>query len=259
MGHDTPLTSLLSPDQVFDFYQALPSAAEIDRRKSQALASLRAWVQAHPDLTRRPPAEYLLVWVLNSVDRAELKEVDHPVLGTWRFTLQVPGDSAFTFYARTEPYPTNRWTPSRTRRESVPTELQLPPAGGYGFVVVITDRLEELPEMYQDRIRYRQGYLNALAHADATGAGGTIWRGWIESSLLRQAIPDDPRVQRAAAEAFERFGSRYRQGLPYETPAQFARGADGVLRVRQSFPLSGEEDLILEGEQVSRTVIQIRR
>ncbi len=64
-------------------------------------------------------------------------------------------------------------------------------------------------------------------------------------------------VQRAVRESQERFRSRYQQGLPLETPAEFVRGADGVLRVRQSFALSSGEVVILEGERVSGTVIRI--
>jgi hypothetical protein len=256
MGRDTAVSTLLSPDQVFDFYQALPTADEVAKRKAEALGMLRRWVQAHPDLAQRPPAEMLLRFVLSSVAHAELKEVNHPVLGTWRFKLQVPGGSTHTFYARTEAYPTNRWTPSRTRVEPVPGQLQLAPAEGYTFLVAVSDALDDLPEAIRAR-DYKQAYIYALALPDSSGAEKAEWRGWLESSLLRQAFPDDPVIERAAKEAFERFSSRYRQGLPDETPARFTRGVDGVLRVQQSFPLSEGRDLLVEGEQVSRKVIQI--
>lgn len=255
MGRDTAVAALLSPDQVFDFYQALPTADEVAMRKAGALGKLRQWVQSHPDLAQRPPVERLLDWVLSSVARAELKEVDHPVLGTWRFKLQVPGDSAYTFYARTEAHPTNRWTPSRTRVESIPRQLHPAPAEGYIFLVAVSDALEDLPEAVRVR-DYKQAYIYALALPDSSGAEKAEWRGWLESSLLRQAFPDDPLIQRAAEEAFERFRNTYRQGLPDETPARFIRGVDGVLRVHQSFPLSDRGDLLVEGERVSRKVIQ---
>lgn len=256
MGRDTAISSLLSPNQVFDLYQALPTADEVAEGKREALGALRRWVQAHPDLAKRPPAEMLLSRVLGSVARAELKEVDHPALGTWRFRLQVPGDSTYTFYARTEAYPTGRWTPSRTRPDPVSGQLQLAPAEGYSFLVAVSDDLDSLPEAVRAR-NYKQAYIKALALPDTSGEERAEWRGWLESSLLRQAFPDDPVIQSAAKEAFQHFGRRYRQGLPDETPARFTRGMDGVLRVQQSFPLSEGGVLLVEGEQVSRKVIQI--
>jgi hypothetical protein len=62
-------------DQLFDVYEAAPSAAEVDRLKPEALEPLRRWVRARPDLARRPPAERLLDWVLDAVGRAELEQV----------------------------------------------------------------------------------------------------------------------------------------------------------------------------------------
>lgn len=256
MGRNTALSSLLSPEQVFDFYQALPTADEVTKSKAEALGTLRRWVQTHPDLAQRPPAERLLDYVLSSVASAELKEVDHPVLGTWQFRLQVPGDASYTFYARTEAYPTTRWTPSRTRVEPVPGQLQLAPAEGYHFLVAVSRALDDLPEAVRAR-NYKQAYITALALPDSSGAEKVEWRGSLESSLLQQAFPGDPVVQRAAKEEYERFSRRYDQGLAHETPARFTRGADGVLRVQQSFPLSDGRDLLVEGEQVSRKVIQI--
>jgi hypothetical protein len=255
MGPNDTLASLLSPDQVFEIYQALPTTAEIAREKSEALGSLRAWVRTHPDLATRPPAGGLLYSVLGAVDQAEMKETDHPVLGTWRFTLRVPGGSTYTFYARTESYPTSRWAPSRTQTGRVLEEVQLLPAEGYNFRVAVSEKIEDLPDSVRD-MDFKQAYFNAQAHADSTVKGTTHWRGGLQFSLLQAAVPRDPRVQSAVKEMNERFSSRYNQNLPYETPAQFTQGADGVLRVHQSFPITGGADLILKGEQVSRKVIQ---
>jgi hypothetical protein len=268
MGRDTAVASLLSPDQIFDFYQAAPFAAEVVRLRSESLEPLRSWAIARPDLARRPPAERLLDWVLGSVGETELEQVDHPVLGTWRFTLRVPGGSAHSFYARTEQRPTGYWTPSRAGPESTRESLRLPPVEGYSFRVVVASELGGLPEMIRQpddfeaaalQARTTQwAYINSMTQADSAGADELLWRGRLESSLLR-TLPDEPLIQRAAAQANERFSIQYRAGLPYETPAQFSRGADGVLRVRQVFPVADGEDFILEGEQLSRTVIRIGR
>lgn len=256
MSRGIPIAFLLSPDQVFDLYEAAPAAAEIAREKSRALEPLRAWVKAHPEIAARPPAEWLLQGVLHAVGGAELREADHPILGTWRFTLRMPGGSSHTFYARTESPPLGRWTPTRTRPSRPPGDLRHYPAEGYTVGLAVARQPEDLPEAIRGLRSYAPGFLVVLAAADSTGEDEIRWPGRIESSLLQAALPGDPRVERAAAEMSARFSSRYRQGLPQETPARFVRGADGVLRVSHSFPLGGGEDVVLEGEQVSRAVVQ---
>jgi hypothetical protein len=258
MGRDETVASLLSPEQIFEFYRALPTNEEVAARKTEALGSLRQWVRAHPELAQRPQVQRLLGQVVGSVDRAELEEVQHPVLGTWRFHLRVPGESVHSFYARTHPYPTLRWAPSREPASALSADLRLPAAEGYMFLVAVAGTLDGLPEGGRTGV-HAQAYVYALALPDTVRPQSATWRGWLESSLLRRAMPDDPVVQEADSVARERFGSRYQQGLPGETPASFSRGADGVIRVQQSFPLSDGRVLVLEGEQISSRVIQTSR
>lgn len=253
MGRDAAIASLLSPSQVFDFYRALPAAAGIAREKTQALGALRDWVRAHPDLAERPPVERLLDEVLWTVAQEELKATDHPALGTWRFSLWVSEDSSYTFYARTTSRPTERWTPSG--RDAGSGEGLLAPAEGYTFTVAVGRRLEDLPEVAQNRRDFAFGFFSALAEADSIRAGKVFRRGWIGSELIRRAAPADPRVHRAASEVFEDYLRRSRQGLPLATSAQFIGGADGKLRVRQALVLSSGEELILEGAMVSSEVV----
>jgi len=251
--HD--VSSLLSPDQVFDLYRAAPTASEVADRKAESLGALRRWVQDHADLAQRPPAEMLVSFVVNSVAHAELKEVDHPVVGTWRFTVRTPGDSSYTLYARTEAHPNGRWTPSRTPVVSVPGVLPLVTAEGYNFRSAISNDIDGLPE-FRSR-DHPQAYIHALAHPEDSSAERMEWRGWLDPSLL-VAIQGDRTIERAVEEASEHFGHRLREGLPFETPARFTRGEDGVLRVRQPFPLSDGGLVVVEGEQVSRVTVHSR-
>jgi hypothetical protein len=249
--------ALLSVDQVFDLHEALPSWASLERNPPAALDRLRAWARANPDLAARPPAEQMLSMVLSTTAQQQLRRVDHPVLGTWRFTLQVPGDTAYTFYARTDPHPTSRWMPSRARGERDPSKLRLPPAEGFYFLVTLAPRLDSLPGEMATRQGHTQSYISARAEPDSTRGGVTFWRGTIDSSFLRDAVPGDPRLEQAALEARERFGQRYRQGLGDEESARFTRGQDGLLRFAHTIPWTGGDDLVLTGEQISRTVVRL--
>lgn len=257
MSRNDPVSALLSIDDVFDLYEALPSAAEAEARGLEALASLRAWVTANPELAARPPADRLVSMVLGAIAHAELKETDHPVLGTWRFTLSVGGDSAHTFYARTDSHPTTGWSPSRRPYDRNPGEIRIDPPEGYAFLATLSDRADELPEEMVSRRDHVQSYLYALAEPEPEADGTTAWRGNVDPSLLAAAAQNDPAVQRAAEEARERFRERYRQGLADELDGRFTRDADGTLRFTQTVPLSDGEDLVLTGEQISRTVVRI--
>lgn len=258
---DVPIEDFLSPGHVFELHQVMPTRSGLARAEAEALAPLRAWVAEHPDLARRPPAAMMLGFVLHALDRAARLETDHPVLGTWRFTLHAPGQGAHTFYARSEPHPMGRWSPDRAPPRLDAGGLRLRPADGYTFLVMVGSSLEDLPATVERRLDHVRAYMYALAHPDAPDAPDEeelSWRGWIEPSLLKKAIPEDSLVQRAAAEATERFRARYQDDLPTETPARFSLGADGVLRVVQEFSLTEAQALVLEGERISRTVVLTR-
>jgi hypothetical protein len=243
---------LLSPEQVFDLYQAMPTADDVDERKAEALGPLQRWVRDHPDLARRPPADMILRNLVHSVARAELLVTDHPVLGTWRFRVRTPDNETHTFYARTEAHPTTRWPMSLTRVEPEPGRLVLPPAEGFSFLVAVSGAADSLPMVRT--MNYRMGHIASLAVTDSSAENGE-WAGVLESTLLQHAFPENPVIRRAAEEAHGRFSYRFRRGLPPETPARFVRGEDGTLRVSQQFPLSDGRVLSVEGEQVSREVI----
>jgi hypothetical protein len=257
MGQDTSVSSLLSLNQVFDLYQAFPTAEEIEREQTSALARLQAWVRTHPDLAGRPPAEILLSDAVRHVTEAELATTDHPALGSWRFSLRVPGDTAYVFYGKTTSFPVARWT--RSRREHDAVEALLPPAEGYTFKVGIHRRLDALPPAAprHDWNIIPRRHMSVMAKPDSIIEGQTFWRGSLSPELLQLPGLDDPRVRQAASVLSQSYSdySTSGQGLAAPTPALFVLGTDGVLRVRQTIPLGAGEELIFEGEQISRQVI----
>ena len=258
MGPGASAASLLSPAQLFEVYRALPTISEIETRGPAVLTPLREWAREHPDLATRPPARLLLGVVTGYLAsrqvQAELRRSDHPVLGTWRFTLRLPEGTSRVFFARTGAHPTSRR--SRMLPETDETlELRVSPAEGYSFLAATARTLEELPRTPEQSRRHGSGYLYSSAHMDSIDDESIGWRGYVEVGLLREVLFGDPRLRDAIEEAFRRGVYRLQDGIPVETPDRFTRGADGLLRVTHSFPLSGGEILLLEGEQVSREVI----
>ena len=62
--------------------------------------------------------------------------------------------------------------------------------------------------------------------------------------------------RRQATFAGERPRERFDQGLPVAVEARYFGGPDGVLRVRETLPARGGGEIVLEGEQLSRRVLQ---
>lgn len=258
MDRDDPITSLLSPDQMFTFYQAIPTAGAIRTEGSLALGELRDWVGANPDLAARPPAETLVSHVLGRLSQIQLTRTDHPVLGTWRFTLEVPGDTTYAFVARTRSYPTSRWRPSRESNPREPGNLTLEFAEGYTVLFTMAETLSELPTAAGERGDLANWYLDVRAEPDSTIGERSWWRGSVESSLFKRGFPDNPILQEAAERLWERFSSRYEQQLPAEVPARLSREPDGVLRLVQLFPAS-VGNIVLTGRKISEMVVDSRR
>jgi hypothetical protein len=100
--------------------------------------------------------------------------------------------------------------------------------------------------------------MSVVAKPDSIIVGQTFWRGSLSPELLQLPGLEDPRVRRAAAVLKQSYSdySTSGQGLAAPTPALFVLGTDGILRVRQTIPLGAGEELIFEGEQISREVIR---
>ena len=252
MVGDTALASLLSPDQLFEFFQQFPTVAQMESERLLALRPVDTWVRDHPELAARPPAKMLYAFLQGMASNVPLNETFHVALGTWRFTLRVPGDSARTFYIRSEPHPADRWFPSRTRRGAPPAPARMPPEG-FTILAATARTAEALPEATGNRSRHAFYY--TLAYFDSSGVSGAHWRGSI-LALLRQALPGDPAAEAAAAADLARYRERFDQGLPVAVEARYFGGPDGVLRVTEKIPLRGGGEIVLEGEQLSRTVLR---
>jgi hypothetical protein len=149
----------------------------------------------------------------------------------------------------------DRWSPARIRTQWSPEQLLPPVPGGFQLSVTFAGALDELPGTVQPR-NYARGRIFTVSLSNPAATDEASWPGWLDSSFLIAALGGHPVARQADREGYERYSARSAAGLPEEMPATFTRGADGVLRVRQSYPLPGGEEVVVEGEQLSR---QVRR
>jgi hypothetical protein len=80
--------ALMSPEEFFELYSALPTVAEMDRSPRDAADKLRRWEQAHPALAARVPA----TTILNNARRAADARLRPSLAGRWRVTLDSGSD-----------------------------------------------------------------------------------------------------------------------------------------------------------------------
>ena len=250
----TPVDSMLTHAQLFDLYRALPSASEIDGAGAAALGPLRDWIERNAELARRPPAHWLVGGVVSVADREELSRLDHPVHGTWRFDIRLPDGSARIVYGRTDPRSTDRWVPSRERFEWTPEQLLPPPAEGVTLMITFAHALDALPDTVQP-MNLTRGRIYTVSGMDPLAAEDRSWAGSLDYVFLSAAIGRHPVVHQVFLAETERYRALYRAGSPDPMPAVFTRDPSGVLRVRRSYLLPGGEEVLVEGEQLSREVL----
>ena len=249
MHPDTPVDSLLTPAQLFGLYRVLPTHDRIQHDRNTALDPLRAWIDDHPELVRRAPADMLVNAIVRTIDRAEVSEVDHPIRGVWRFNIHLPDTTRHTVYGRVDPASVSRWTPSHVEPEWTPERLLLPTAAGLQMMMVFAEAPDALQSLDQS-VDHRRGYLYTLTAPTGGEAAESGWSGLLDSSFLRAALPGHPVAGQVFLEFTRRYGEIYRAGLPAPTPATFVMGPDGVLRVEQAFPLPDGREVVVEGEQL---------
>ncbi len=249
ISRERPFASL-SVEETFAFFEALPEAEAIDSAGMSALGSLQSWVDQNATLAEGWPASDLIYSVQFYADRNELSRLDHPVRGTWRFDIELPDGATHTVYGRTDRRWTSRWSPSRSRT--------LLPSPSDPFDFSAPEGLTLLVRIYEDdptgpvtSATRETAYLHTILDAGGATAGDLTWPGWISSSFLQVVFEGDPVVQQVVADERERYRILSEAGLPAETPASFTRGADGVLRVQQSYQLGDGRTMIVRGEQLA--------
>ena len=255
MRSETPVDSMLRPAQLFELYRALPSAGEIETAGTAALRGVRDWIERNPELVRRPPVDLLVGSVVSIADRVDLSRRDHPVHGTWRFDIRLPDGSARTVYGRTDPHSTDRWDPSHERFEWTREQLLPPLAEGITLMITFANALDALPDTVQS-MNLTRGRIHTVSGMDPSAAEDRSWAGSLDYTFLSAALGSHPVVHRVFLERTERYRALYLAGSPDPMPATFTREPAGGLRVRQSYPLPGGEQVIVDGEQLSREVLR---
>ena len=254
--------SLLSVEQLFDVMDLLPPADESRVDAAAAAAPLLRWARANPELAARYPAAAMVRSAVYDIEHQQIRAIDPPLGGTYRFTATLGDGPPLTFHARSWARAVGGWNPSRRPSSSSdPTAVR--EHEGYSLLMVGADALESLPATCcgPDRRIRREAYMEVLRAPEPRPGpdGAQVWRGSIEVNLVARQFPAHEALGEFARAVGERGYQAYMQRQPVEVGATFHVLPDGSVRVEQTIELEDGRRLVLRGERVSRVTIPSSR
>ena len=253
--------SFVPVEEMFQLAQLFPEQRLLSDSADAATAELFAWARANPTLTRRYPIAGVLGMARYMVGTQRLRAIESPLTGTWRMTVTLSGGRARTFYARTRGVPHSEWHASGSPRREVDDPTIVPTPDGYYLLAAVARSVTALPESCERGLDAdREAAYIAVVNSprdSATDAGS--WTGKLEVNLVGRAFVDDAALRRFARAESNVSYERFRAGLPADTPARFARSADGTIGVEQRITLADGRWLSISGKRISPDTVACAR
>lgn len=241
----------LTIDDAFTLLSLLPSPRDLDGDVTESLRPLFVWIRDRPELRSGEPG-YVLRALLTHLTFRRVREVEPPIAGTYRFTVDLGDGRPRTFYGRTEAHPDG---PDRVEDGTAyMNELRPPRAAGYRLIVGLSEDEDALPA-HRDAGEYSVIRVDLDPVVQAGGA--RVWRARGEVALKSFAYtPDEMRemvlfVRRAQLQSPE-------YNLPPTDPhAAFRMLPDGRVTFQERYEMAGRGIVVLRGERTSRVVMQL--
>jgi hypothetical protein len=256
-------SQLLTAAEYFQLYGALPTFEAWKEAPEKSLQQIKQWLQTHPRVAKRYPANALLEEAEAEVRSAEaqaelerLRSIRPPLVGTYRLEVTVDGGASRTFYVRTRSGVSSEWT-VRPGADSLKGAERIRKRDGYTIYSSGALSSEALPASCAQGQRQmgREGYLYVLEKPEVQPDGTRLWRGKIDLRLLAGQFPSDTLLKALPELDYQRYVERSRAGLRQETPARYIERPDGSVRVEEQLTFENGRTLRIEGERVSTTPI----
>ena len=246
----------LTVDQLFELFERLPSAEEIEESDWSATDSALSWAEMNPSLARKYPAREIGFVLTLAAGESHVRKIPIPVAGTYRFTFTYPNGTQRFFFLRTGDRASGAW---HILRGDIPdSEPQVRPwtkqLDGYELSVWVARRESQLPDLPDFTKRYEYP-IGVRETAETTGAA-VSWRADFETSgLYSFKVIDDPQLDSLASLHGEWFFSKYDSGGVVGDPGRFTRDGQGNITFEQLVPLIDGRAMRISAERVSlRTV-----
>lgn len=257
------LSQLLTAGEYFQLYGALPTFAAWEQSPDRSVQQLKKWLQAHPRLARKYPANTLLEeaeqerrYAEGQAELKRLRTIRPPLAGTYRLEVTLDQGPSRTLYVRTRSGVTSEWT-VRPGADSLTSVERIRKRDG--FTVLSSGALDPkvLPTSCEQGQRQmgREGYLYMLEKPEVEPDGTRLWRGKFDLDLIARQFPSDTTLNAIPELNYQHYAERSRAGLRAETPALFMEHSDGSVRVEQQLVFANGRTLKIQGERISATPI----
>jgi hypothetical protein len=242
----------LTGDELFPLLDLFPESRQLQDSADVHGERLLAWARANPSLASKYPVADAVSMTRSAVERGMLTRIKSPALGTYRFTVSMPGVADRIFYARSYDAPSSSWG-MLGRTQPTNTDPTVPRAPfGYNLLMSVAPTLEQLEtDCAKDRRMDAEAYMALVNEPGAQSGSMTQWRGMLEVALAARAFPDDATLRQLTR---ARYGEQVVRGGDPATPARFAQLTDGAMRVEQVFEYP-DMKVELRGERISNAVV----
>lgn len=267
----------LTAGEYFDLLLARPAEERLRQNPDSAWRAFLTWKQANGHLLERFPGTdldaHITAAVRSSRWNAMIDALEPMMAGTWRFRWallglppqgEIPAVRASirdSLFARTSGRITDVWLPRGENAvfDDDPT-ADIAPPDAYTVWASTAPTLDGLGG------RCSRWVLGSTAPEDMRTGGYTYaidppddvvrteWRGWIETKLLSLHFAAYPALFDFHRKSFEEWSAAHVPGRRH-APATFRLGADGMLRVEQVIRVDDGRELRLDGERISREVL----
>jgi hypothetical protein len=241
------LRPLMSLEDAFRFHHVLPRQDDLRDDAATALAPLLEWARQNPELARQGPAQDMIRRNLHHLTYEEVRRLEVPVAGTYRFVLDLGDGAPRTFYARTRSAPTS---PSPLEPgDDWFHELRPPSYAGY----ILWAESASGPELLGPaRTGQPGGYLYLFLDDDPADGPARRIPGAADLNLAARALPDDPDVQALHASLRERpvFREYIDRNLKPGADAFFLLHPDGAVTFEQAYHLPDGRVVTLKGVRI---------
>lgn len=241
-----PDSMVLSVDELFPVIDVMPDPQVMSDDPARAVEPFLTWVRANREVLERSPINMLHFETMSWARDRAFARIESPLLGTYRFTVSIPGHTDRVFFGRTGAKPYYDWYWRRSDKVTTdPTTMQW--AVGYFMLVQLATNADSL----SDRCAPKSADVGAdIAHADSGGV--RVWRGFVDMPMLTAMFPADTALVPYAESWSKGFAARQR--THGDAPARFTMRSGGLLQLHAEFPLDENRRVVLRGERISRDV-----
>jgi hypothetical protein len=186
---DAPLPEMLSPADALEFLSRLPTDSAAWAQPDTAVAAVRRWAEAHPNLAARWPAATVLHWLVSHAEDMRFRRRTSPLAGTYRFTVTFASGDTVVLFGRSE---ANLLGEIRSLSRGDPRLVDSGPPVGYYLLTHFSLRPDELPTRHTGPDR--QGYLAALFSPLLETPDSSVYRGSVDLLGVVPQIDTRPSV-----------------------------------------------------------------